>query len=308
LVRSEELVGEGESSSGDDEDSDSDSDRDPGPGRCCTDGKTVPSSFVDDGADSGIDDPGGARVDVSEAEAPRLVVVSDINVSLPQVQVISARRFLGSSVKNQFVVNVSRDYRYMKMGYYVSLHADLIGDPVIPKCADALDVYRPPILLLRASKAGIPISPYIVTDSAEEVISRFDAPVMIFSLKPFPTYGFEVVRSKSIINGVMKRLTMNRRYTVCVEPLLGQILSLESIFGVPIDLETRTVCDGEIRSITEKIYDEFGLPLFKSYVQREGDHVYLCGLDPLKKSRRLRTTESALITEGVLKVGEELGA
>jgi hypothetical protein len=105
----------------------------------------------------------------------------------------------------------------------------------------------------------------------------------------------------------MKRLTMNRRYTVCVEPLLGQILSLESIFGVPIDLETKNVCDGEVRRITEKIYSEFSLPLFKAYLQREGDHVYLCGLDPLKKSRRLSANEAALIIEGILKVGEKLG-
>jgi hypothetical protein len=301
-------VGEGDSSSGDEEGSDSDSDRNPGSARCGTNGEIVPSSFLDGGAESGIDDPGGAPVDLPKAEDSRLVVVSDINLPLRDLKIIRARRFLGTSVKNQFVVNISRDYRYMKMGYYVSLHADLLGDRVIPKCSDALDVYRSPILLLRASKAGIPISPYIVTDSPEEVIARFDAPVMAFSLKPFPTYGFEIVRSKSALKGVIKRLTMNRRYTVCVEPLLGRVASLESIFGTSINLETESVCDGQIRSITEKIYGEFGLPMFKCYVQGEGDHVFLCGLDPLKKSRRLRATESALITEGVLRVGEKLGA
>jgi hypothetical protein len=304
-------VGEGDSSSGDEEgsdsDSDSDSDRNPSSGCCRTNGEIVSSSFLE-GVDSGIDDPGGSPVETARTDVSRLLVVSDMKLSLPYIQVVGARRFLGSSVKNQLVVNLSRDYRYMKMGYYVSLHADLLGDRVIPKCSDALDVYRAPILLLRASKAGIPISQYIVTDSAEEVIARFDAPYMIFSIKPFPTYGFEIVRSKSALNGVMKRLTMNRRYTVCVEPLLGQVLSLESIFGVSIDLETQCVCDGQMRSITENIYGEFGLPLFKCYLQRECEHVFLCGLDPLKKSRRLRANESTLITEGVLRVGEKLGA
>jgi hypothetical protein len=188
----------------------------------------------------------------------------------------------------------------MKMGYYVSLHAELMGDRVIPKCSDALDVYRPPILLLRASKAEIPVSQYIVTDSAEEVIARFDVPVMIFSLKPFPSYGFEVVRSKSVLNGVMKRLTMNRRYTVCVEPLIGQVLSLESIFGAPINLETRAICDGETQNITERVYSGFGLPLFKAYLQVEGDHTYLCGLDPVKKLRRLGADEAGLIRKGIM--------
>jgi len=309
-ARSEEVVGEGDSSSGDEEDSDSDSDSDRNPGsrRCPTDINSVLSSLARDDGDSEIDDPGGAQANLLKTDASKLVVVSDIGVSLRDFQVIGARRFLGSSVKNQFVVNVSRDYRYMKMGYYVSLHADLLGDTVIPKCSDALDVYRPPILLFRAYRTGIPVSPYIVTDSAEEVIARFDAPLMIFSLKPFPTYKFEIVRSKSALNSVMKRLTMNKRYTVCVEPLQGKVVSLESVFGSPIDLESESICDGNVRTITERIYAEFGLPLFKCYVQLEGDHVCLCGLDPLKKSRKLCSTESALIAEGVLKVGEKLGA
>ena len=301
-------MGEGDSSSGEDEDSDSDSDRDPGPGRGCTDGKGVPSKSVGDCAESGVDDPGGARDNPPTEAIPRIVVVSDIRVSLPNVETIGARRFLGQSIKNQHVVNLSPDYRYMKMGYYVSLHAELMGDRVIPKCSDALDVYRPPILLLRASKAGIPVSQYIVTDSAEEVIARFDAPVMIFSLKPFPTYGFEVVRSKSILNGVMKRITMNRRYTVCVEPLLGKVVSLESIFGAPINLETMAICDGEIRNITERVYSGFSLPLFKAYLQMEGDHACLCGLDPVKKLRRLSADEAALIRKGIMGAVESVGA
>jgi hypothetical protein len=305
--RSEKVVGEGDSSSGDDEDSDSDSDRDPGPDHDCTVVKTDPSNFLNDSVESRLDESRSASACVPEAVDSRLVVVTDFKISLPNVDVIGARRFLGSALRNLFVVNLSPDYRYMKMGYYVSLHADLLGDTAVPKCLDALDVYRAPILLIRAAKAGIPVSPHIVTDSAEEAISRFDAPVMIFSVKPFPTYGFEVVRSKSALNGVMKRLTMNRRYTVCVEPLLGEVLSLESVFGTPIDLETRIICDGEIRTITERTYSEFRMPLFKCYAQREGDHVYLCGLDPLKKSRRLSATESALMNEGILRVGDELG-
>jgi hypothetical protein len=293
-------VGEGDSSSGEDEDSDSDSDRDPGPGRGCTDGKGVPSKSLGDCAESSIDDPGGTCNNLPTTVDSGIVVVSDIGVSLPNVETIGARRFLEQSVKNRRVVNLSPDYRYMKMGYYVSLHAELMGDRVIPKCSDALDVYRPPILLLRASKAKIPVSQYIVTDSAEEVIARFDAPVMIFSLKPFPTYGFEVVRSKSVLNSVMRRLTMNRRYTVCVEPLLGQVVSVESIFGAPINLETMAICDGEIRNITERVYSEFGLPMFKAYLQIEGDHAYLSGLDPVKKLRRLSADETGLIRKGIM--------
>jgi hypothetical protein len=195
----------------------------------------------------------------------------------------------------------------MKMGYYVSLHADLIGSPVIPSCADALDVYRTPISLLRASKAAIPVAPYLVTDSAEEVISGFELPVMIFAVNPFPTYGFQVAYSKSGLYGVMKRLTMNKRYTICAIPIIGELVSLKTIFGIPINMLTKSVCDGDVRRISEMIFKLFHIPMFKSYIQRKGDQLYLCGLDPLKKCSSLGATETALIAEGITKVGEELG-
>jgi hypothetical protein len=302
-VRSEKLVGEGESSSGDDEDSDSDSD--PGPGLARSFGEVVGnrSIFVDRRADSYCCDAN----DYPAKEAADLVVVSDIKLDLPQVRVVEARSFLISGGRQPLVVNISPDYRYMKMGYYVSLHADLIGSPVIPKCSDVLDVYRTPISLLRASKAGIPVAPYVVTDSAEEVISGFDLPVMIFAVNPFPSYGFQVAYSKTGLYGVMKRLTLNKRYTICAMPVIGELVSLKTIFGAPINMLTKNVCNGEVHRISKMIFNEFRVPMFKSYMQRKGDQLYLCGLDPLKNCSRLNATESALIADGITKVGEDLG-
>ena len=34
---------------------------------------------------------------------------------------------------DSFIVNISNDYRYMKMGYYVSVQAELLGDEAYPK-------------------------------------------------------------------------------------------------------------------------------------------------------------------------------
>jgi hypothetical protein len=300
-------VEEGDSSSGDDEDSDSDSD--PGPGLARSFSEVVDNRLilVDRGVDPYSYHAASSLTTTPAKEATELTVVSDIGLDLPGVHVVGARNFLGCSIKQPFVVNVNPDYRYMKMGYYVSLHADLIGSPVIPSCADALDVYRTPISLLRASKAAIPVAPYLVTDSAEEVISGFDLPVMIFAVNPFPTYGFQVAYSKSGLYGVMKRLTMNKRYTICAIPIIGELVSLKTIFGVPINMLTKSVCDGDVRRISEMIFKLFNVPMFKSYIQRKGDQLYLCGLDPLKKCSSLGAVENALIAEGITKVGEELG-
>jgi hypothetical protein len=85
-----------------------------------------------------------------------------------------------------------------------------------------------------------------------------------------------------------------------VQPLFGQPLAYKSIFGVPVDPETNNICDRTVAEISSKIYDEFGVPLFKFYVQREGDRICLCGLDPLENSRKLSPVVSSLIREGVL--------
>jgi hypothetical protein len=300
-------VGEGESSSGDDEDSDSDSDPGPHPNlshiEAVENGSISAAQSANTYPRDSTDFSAGSPVN----EASNYVVVSDFKLELPNVSVVDARSFLASIGRQPFVVNISSDYRYMKMGYYVSLHAELIGSQVMPTCADALDAYRTPISLLRASKAGLPVAPYVVTDSAEEVISAFDLPVMIFAVNPFPTYGFQVAYSKTGLYGVMKRLTLNKRYTVCAIPVIGELVSLKTIFGVPINMLTKNVCRGELQAISDRVFKHFRVPVFKSYVQRKGDQLYLCGLDPVKKFSRLNELESDLIAEGITKVGEDLG-
>jgi len=303
-ARREESVGEGDSSSGDEEGSDSDSDSDSGRNR---DGARFNSpTFVNYFACSSIGGEATSQGSGLRTGSSNLLVVCDAKIELADVPSMRPVDFLRTPANNGFVVNVSHDYRYMKMGYYVSLHAELLGDPVIPKCSDALDVYRSPILLLRASKAGIPIVPYLVTDSAMDAISRFDLPLTVFPLKPFPSCGFNIVYSKSGLEIVMKRLTMNRRYTVCVEPLRGQLVSFKSVFGTPMPIDVNINCDDSVRNLARKLFHEFKVPLFKFFVQREGDHVYLCGIDPLERTRKRDQVESRLIAEEMMKVREEL--
>ena len=80
-----------------------------------------------------------------------MLVVSNIDLTA-DVTVMKPSTFLNSSVRD-FVLNINNDYRYMKTGYYVSLHAETLEDDVIPSSVNIIDANRVPILLVRAAKA-----------------------------------------------------------------------------------------------------------------------------------------------------------
>jgi CRISPR/Cas system-associated endoribonuclease Cas2 len=201
--------------------------------------------------------------------------------------------FLESSVKD-FTLNINNDYRYLKTGYYVSLHAEVLGNPVIPPSENLLDAYRTPLLLLRASKAGIPTIPYMVTDSVKQIISQFDFPVVVFAVNPFSYDGYKIAKNKSALYRAIKSLGMNYKFDVCVQPLRGNMLSFNSIFG-KCDL------DEDVRKISAKVYEVFKIPLCKLHVQRIENSVYLCGLQPLKKEE-ISPQDLRIISEEVSRI------
>ncbi|MGQ9507550.1 MAG: RimK-like ATPgrasp N-terminal domain-containing protein [Candidatus Bathycorpusculaceae bacterium] len=174
------------------------------------------------------------------------------------------------------MLNINNDYRYLKTGYYVSLHAEVLGNPVIPPSENIIDAYRIPLLLLRASKAGIPTIPYIVTDSAKQIISQFDFPVVVFAVNPFSFDGYRIAKNRSALYRAIKSLGMNYKFDVCVQPLRGNMLSFKSIFG-------KCNLENDIKKISAKVYEVFKIPICKLYAQRIENSVYLCGLQPLKR-------------------------
>jgi hypothetical protein len=201
--------------------------------------------------------------------------------------------FLESSVKG-FTLNINNDYRYLKTGYYVSLHAEVLGNPVIPPSENIIDAYRTPLLLLRASKAGIPTIPYIVTDSAKQIISQFNFPVVVFAVNPFSFDGYKIAKNRSALYRAMKSLGMNYKFDVCVQPLRGSMLSFKSIFG-KCDLEE------DVRKISAKVYEVFRIPICKLHVQRIENSLYLCGLQPLKKEE-ISPQDLRIISEEVSRI------
>jgi hypothetical protein len=208
--------------------------------------------------------------------------------------------FLKSSTRD-FVLNLNNDYRYLKTGYYVSMHAEVLGNPVIPSSGNIIDANRTPILLLKASKAGIPVLPHLVTDSVKQVMSKFGFPVVVFAVNPFSFDGFRVAQNRSSLYRAMKSLGMNYKFAVCVQPLRGEMVSFKSVFG-------KCESDGRLDGLARRVFEVFQIPLCKLHAQLVGDNVYLCGLQPLRKDEIL-PTDLQLVSEEIVRIsnmGEHL--
>jgi hypothetical protein len=164
----------------------------------------------------------------------------------------------------------------MKTGYYVSLHAEVLGNSVIPSSENIIDASRTPILLLRAARAGIPTLPFVVTDSVKKIVSELNFPVAVFAVNPFIYDGYKIANNKSALYRAMKSLGMNYKFAVCAQPLKGKIVSFKSFFG-------KCDQDEETKKISEKVYALFKIPICKLHVQKVEDKAYLCGLQPVGK-------------------------
>ena len=161
--------------------------------------------------------------------------------------------FLESTIKEP-TLNINNDYRYLKTGYYVSLHAEVLGNNVIPSCENIIDSSRTPIFLLRATRAKIPTLPFLVTDSVKKIMTELGLPVVVFAVNPFIYEGYQIAKNKSALYRAMKSLGMNYKFTVCAQPLIGEMSTVKSFFG------KCQLADEQISALTEKVYELFKIP------------------------------------------------
>src|SRR5208283_3356500 len=172
-----------------------------------------------------------------------VLVVSNIDLT-NNIQVIKPAAFLDSTIK-EHTLNINNEYRYLKTGYYVSMHAEILGNRVIPSCENIIDSSRTPILLLRAAKAGVPTLPFLVTDSVKKITIELGFPVVLFAVNPFIYDGYKTAQNKSGLYRAMKSLGMNYKFAVCAQPLKGELLGVKSFFGKTVsqDLQTQKIAD-----------------------------------------------------------------
>jgi len=231
---------------------------------------------------------------IQSSGAKLVLVVSNIDLTT-DLPTMAPSAFLESSIK-AFTLNINNDYRYLKTGYYVSLHAEILGNAVIPSSENTIDAYRTPILLLRASKVEIPTMPYLVTGSVKQIMTEIGFPVVLFAVNPFSYDGFKIAKNRSALYRAVKSLEMNYKFAVCAEPLKGEMVSFKSIFG-------KCELGENLRKISEKVYEVFKIPICKLYAQQIGKDAYLCGLQPVKKEE-LQPKDLKTINEEVWQISE----
>ena len=192
------------------------------------------------------------------------------------MQVMKPATFLDSTIK-EATLNVNNEYRYMKTGYYVSMHAEILGNQVIPSCENIIDSSRTPILLLRAARAGVPTLPFLVTDSVKKITAELSYPIILFAVNPFIYDGFKIANNKSALYRSMKSLGMNYKFAVCAQPLKGELVTIKSFFG-----KTNNQ-DSETQEIAKRVFETFKIPVCNLHIQKTVDKAYLCGLQPVRK-------------------------
>jgi hypothetical protein len=132
-------------------------------------------------------------------------------------------------------------------------------------------------LLLRAEKAGIPILPFIVTDSIKKIIAALEFPVVVYAVNPFIHDGYKTANNKTALYRAVKSLGMNYKFAVCAQPLKGEMRTFKSFFGKCSE-------DIEIQNIAEKVYKFFQIPICKLHVQKVNGKAYLSALQPLSRT------------------------
>ncbi len=225
-----------------------------------------------------------------------VLVVSNIDLT-HNLQVMKPTSFLESTIK-EATLNINNEYRYMKSGYYVSMHAEILGNRVIPSCENIIDSSRTPILLLRAAKSGVPTLPSLVTDSVKKITMELGFPVLIFAVNPFIYDGYKIAQNKSALYRAMKSLGMNYKFAVCAQPLKGELHTIKSFFGKTESEELQT------QHIAKKVYETFQIPVCKLHIQKTQDKAYLCGLQPVSREE-LSGKDLQIISKEVLLISEQ---
>jgi hypothetical protein len=225
-----------------------------------------------------------------------VLVVSNIDLTTNS-QVMKPATFLDSTIK-EATLNINNEYRYLKTGYYVSMHAEILGNRVIPSCENIIDSSRTPILLLRAAKAGVSTLPFLVTDSVKKITNELGFPVILFAVNPFIYDGYKLAHNRSSLYRAMKSLGMNYKFAVCAQPIKGELFSIKTFFGKTTNQDQQT------QKIAKEVYNIFKIPLCKLHIQKTVDKAYLCGLQPVSREE-LSEQDLQIISKEVSLISEQ---
>lgn len=169
------------------------------------------------------------------------------------------------------ILNLLGDYRYHTKGYYVSLHAEENNCDVYPSVKNALDVYRAPVFIERLRKARVEVPEFKV----------FSRPVpqksVMIPLNPFSKNSMKIVRTESQYYRHFRSLSMDYHYPVVQLELEGEVKEVIMHF-------TRAKNGGEEENyIAKKVFETFGVPLGKVFVEKIDGRLRPFYFMPLRK-------------------------
>jgi len=100
-------------------------------------------------------------------------------------------------------------------------------------------------------------------------------PALCFAVNPYTCNSVTQVKSESQMYRTLKSLSVNSRYPVSVQPLMGEVRETVQVFG-----ETDMP---EAKAIAKKFYDVFKVPIGKLVVQMVDGEAKLCHFEPAAK-------------------------
>lgn len=154
------------------------------------------------------------------------------------------------------VLNLLGDYRFHTKGYYVSLHAEENNCMVYPRVKNALDIYRAPIFIERLKKAGLDVPEF-------EVIPRpVPEKTIMLPLNPFSKNSMKVVKNDSQYYKYFKSLSMDYHYPVVHVKVEGKV---DEVY---MHLNRAKNGGEEEEAIARKVFEIFGVPLGKVFIER----------------------------------------
>ncbi len=186
---------------------------------------------------------------------------------------------IGYLNREDCLVNLSGDYRYLKLGYYASQDFERGTNGIHPTCQEIMDGYVMPLFLEKARRANVPVPNYYISNG------YFEPPVIVDTINPFMS-RHSIVNKAAAQERVAKSLTRNFTYAICCQELPhgARVGHFRAVLGWSPN--------PRLRPVAQSVWDVFRMPLARVRVIIVGDQALLSGLQPLpyeKLSERERT-------------------
>jgi hypothetical protein len=195
-------------------------------------------------------------------------------------------KYLARLVVDSRLVNLSGNYDYLELPYYISQDAEIEGLDILPTCKEMIDAYVPPLFLEKAKRSGLPVPEYYLSNG------YFEPPVIIDPINPFMIRS-KVVRAGSRRNGIARSMTRNFKYAMCCQELPPnvRIVKFRSVLGWSIL--------PKYRKYASQVWSAFHIPLaLVRLVMLPDDTVLFSDISPLPFSE-LKPRETDYIGRNV---------